>query len=189
MNRKFPLSYALAFGWTLSAGACVFWLIQAAVAVRPGAATDVVELGGVEALVFVLGVLSVVSFHGRDAPLSVSLGLRPTHPALAACGLALGLVAHFPAEAIDAVVQRFSPESAQDLVAESTLLTASSPSRLVVVLLVVACVGPLVEELFFRGALYGALRQSHPLVGTAIVFQAPFSHSCRCTTAPPSSAS
>jgi membrane protease YdiL (CAAX protease family) len=144
-------------------------LVQAGVALRPGAAADVVELGAVEALVFVLGILGVVTFHGRDAPLSASLGLRATHPALAACGLVLGLVAHFPAEAIDALVQRASPESVQDLAAESTLLAASSPARLVVVLLVVACVGPLVEELFFRGALYGALRRNHPLFGAACV--------------------
>jgi membrane protease YdiL (CAAX protease family) len=168
VNSKPPLSYALAFGWTLGAAICLQWLLRASVALRPSAATDVVALGGVEALVFVLGILAVVSLHGRDVPLSASLGLRATHPALAACGLALGLVAHFPAEAIDSLVTRYLPDPGQSL-AEATLLTATSPARLVVVMLVVACVGPLVEELFFRGALFGALRQSHPLLGASCV--------------------
>jgi membrane protease YdiL (CAAX protease family) len=169
VNKRLPITYPLAFGWTLGAASFLFWLIQLSVSVRPAAATDVVQLGAVEALVFVLGVLGVLSLHGKDAPLLSSLGIRPTHPALLGLGLALGLVAHFPAEAVDAFVERHLPGGAQDLAAEATLLTASSPLRLVVVLLVIACVGPFVEELFFRGALFGTLRRSHGAAGAALV--------------------
>jgi membrane protease YdiL (CAAX protease family) len=143
-------------------------------AVRPSAATDLVQIGAIEALVFLLGVLGVLSLHGREAPLSASLGLRPTHPLLLALGLGLGIATHFPAEGVDSVVQRFFPESAEELAAESALLAAGSPLRLVLVLFVVACVGPLVEELFFRGALFGALRQHHSMLGSASVTAACF---------------
>ncbi len=167
MNKRPPLSYPLAFGWTLGTASCLFWLVQLSVSIRPGAATDVVQLGAIEALVFVLGMLGVLSLHGRDAPLFASLGVRPTHPALPVLGLTLGLVAHFPAETIDVLVERHLPGSSEDLAAEATLLAASSPLRLMVVLVIIACVGPLVEELFFRGALYGALRQGHGALGAA----------------------
>ena len=169
MSKRLPISYPLAFGWTLGSASCLFWLLQLSVALRPSAATDVVQIGAVEALVFLLGVLGVLSLHGRDAPLLASLGVRPTHPALAILGVALGLASHFPAESIDILVERRLPGAAEDLAAEATLLSASSPLRLVLVLFVIACVGPLVEELFFRGALYGALRRTHGAIGAATV--------------------
>ncbi|HEX3597069.1 MAG TPA: CPBP family intramembrane glutamic endopeptidase, partial [Polyangiaceae bacterium] len=169
MNKGLPISYPLAFGWTLGAVSCLFWLVQLGVSIRPASATDVVQLGAVEALVFVLGVFGVLAIHGRGAPLFVSLGIRPTHPALPILGLVLGLLAHFPAETIDVLVQRHLPGAADDLAAEATLLAASTPLRLVVVLFVIACLGPLVEELFFRGALFGTLRQSHGALGAATV--------------------
>ena len=169
MNKRLPITYPLALGWTLGTASCLLLLMRLSVSLRPAAATDVVQLGAVEALVFVLGVLGVLALHGKDAPLPSSLGIRPTHPALPILGLALGFVAHFPAEALDAVVERHLPGSAEDLAAEASLLAASSPLRLVVVLLVIACVGPLVEELFFRGALFGALRRSHCALGAGAV--------------------
>jgi membrane protease YdiL (CAAX protease family) len=169
VNKRLPITYPLAFGWTLGAASILFWLMQLSVLLRPASATDVVQLGAVEALVFVLGVLGVLALHGNDAPLLSSLGIRPTHPALLVLGLALGLVAHFPAEAVYSVVARHLPGSGEELRAEATLLTASSPLRLVLVLFIIACVGPLVEELFFRGALFGALRRSHGAAGAAVV--------------------
>jgi membrane protease YdiL (CAAX protease family) len=169
VSKRLPISYPLAFGWTLGAASCLFWLVQISVSLRPASATDVVQLGAVEALVFVLGILGVLSLHGRDAPLFVSLGIRPTHPALPILGLVLGLVAHFPAESIDVLVERHLPGSAEELAAEATLLAASTPLRLVVVLFVIACLGPLVEELFFRGALFGALRKNHGALGAGTV--------------------
>jgi len=167
VNRKLPLNHALAFGWTFGATSCLLWLARLSVAVRPTSATDVVQIGAIEALVFVMAILGVLGLHGRDVPLSASLGLRPTHALLIALGLGLGFAAHFPAELVDTVTRKFLPDSAQDLAREAALLSAASPLRLVVVLLVIACVGPLVEELFFRGALFGALRQGHSLVAAA----------------------
>jgi membrane protease YdiL (CAAX protease family) len=169
VNKRLPITYPLAFGWTLGAVSCLLFLIRLSVTLRPAAATDVVQLGAVEALVFVLGVLGVLSLHGNDAPLLSSLGIRPTHPALLVLGLVLGFATHFPADAVDAYVERHLPGSAQDLQAEAALLSASSPMRLVIVLLIIACVGPLVEELFFRGALFGALRRAHGALGAASV--------------------
>jgi membrane protease YdiL (CAAX protease family) len=49
-------------------------------------------------------------------------------------------------------------------------VVGAAPFNHLLVLVVIACVGPFVEELFFRGALYGALRRSYSLgVTTAIV--------------------
>ena len=74
MTPRTPLSYLLALWWTLGAAACLSWVLHLSVVLRPAAAGDVVQLGAVEALVFVLGVLGVVALHGPDVPLSASLG-------------------------------------------------------------------------------------------------------------------
>lgn len=149
--------------------------IGALISRRPATAYDITSLGAVEALVFVLGVLVVLTLHGRaEAGLSDALGLRPTHPALAVLGVALGVVTHFPAESVDALFQKLSPTPDSELAARAALLSASTPLRLAFVMFVVACAGPLVEELFFRGALYGALRRQRPLVGTTLVTAACF---------------
>lgn len=169
MNRGIPATISLALGWTLGAAFLLSLLLSASVAYRPSSATDVVQLGGIEALVFVLSVMWVLRVHGGDGPLGPSLGLRPTHPALLALGLFLGFALHFPAEFVDALVQRFLPESGDQIAAEAALLSVGTPTRFFLVLLVIACVGPFVEELFFRGALFGALRRSHSLGATTAV--------------------
>lgn len=169
MNRTVPMSITLALGWTLGAAFLLWSLLSASVAFRPSSATDVVQLGGIEALVFVASVMWVLRAHGADGPLGPLLGIRRTHPALPALGVLLGFALHWPAESIDASLQRFLPESVDDIAAEAALLSAGSPARVVLVLLVIACVGPLVEELFFRGALFGALRKTHSLPTTTAV--------------------
>jgi membrane protease YdiL (CAAX protease family) len=174
VNRGLPASVTFAFGWTLSAAFLLSLLLSASVAIRPSSATDLVQLGGIEALVFVLSIMWVLRVHGGDAPLGPSLGLRPTHPALLGLGVCLGFTLHFPAEFVDGLVQRFLPDSGEQIATEAGLLSASTPARLVLVLVVIACVGPFVEELFFRGALYGALRRSYSLGVTTTVVAACF---------------
>ncbi|HVU04725.1 MAG TPA: CPBP family intramembrane glutamic endopeptidase [Polyangiaceae bacterium] len=169
MTRGLPLTVLLAFGWSLTSAAALSWLITASVALRPSAATDIVHLGGIEALVFVTGVLVIHKLHLGDTELRPSLGLRATHPLLHLLALLLGFSVHFPAEAVDALLRRFSPETSRELAEEAALLTASSPARLVLVLLVISCIGPLVEELFFRGALFGALRRRYSALVTTLV--------------------
>jgi membrane protease YdiL (CAAX protease family) len=168
VTRTAPISIALAFSWTLVVAFCLWALVSASVMLRPSSATDPVQLCALEALVFVSGILWVQRFHGTDAPLGASLGIRATHPLLPVLALFLGFSVHFPAESVDALVQRFFPQAPGDVAAEAALLSAPTPGRLVLVLVVIACIGPLVEELFFRGALFGALRRSHSLLATTL---------------------
>jgi membrane protease YdiL (CAAX protease family) len=142
--------------------------MAASLLLRPAAARDIVHLGGVTALVFVLGILGVVALHGRDAPLREALGVRPARPALLGIAVALGVSLHWPAGAIESLSQRFMPTPKETIEARLSLLSTASPSDLALLVLVVACVGPLVEELFFRGALYGALRRRYSLVGASV---------------------
>jgi membrane protease YdiL (CAAX protease family) len=127
-----------------------------------------------EALVFVTGLWGILRLHGTDEPLRHQLGLRSTHGGLAVLGLLLGLSLHFPAESLRQIIEARYPTPSEDLAQRAALLDGSTPLRAAMVLIVVGCVGPLVEELFFRGALYGTLRRSHAIVGSTVATAAAF---------------
>lgn len=161
-----PLGYGLALAWALGAAVALFLLMQA---VFPAARTDIIRMGAIEALVFVLGTFAVLSVHAPSRSARDALGLRPTHPALSVFGLALGLSLKLPTAQLQQFIERFFPTPETELVRQAVLLHGGSVLRVVILLVVVACVGPLVEELFFRGALFGALRRSRSLAGAAVV--------------------
>jgi membrane protease YdiL (CAAX protease family) len=134
---------------------------------RPGAATDIINAGAVEALTFVLATLALLRFYVPARPARAALGLRPTHPTLALLGVGLGLTLQVPAGSLYQLVEHFSPTPEALLRSQAALLSADTVPRLVAVLAVTACVAPLVEELFFRGAIFGTLCPSRPVVGAA----------------------
>jgi membrane protease YdiL (CAAX protease family) len=163
-----PLGHGLAFGWAMVAALSLQLVIGGFVEVRPSAATDVVTLGAAEALVFVAAVFGLLWLHGTDQPPSRQLALRPTHAGMVIVGLLLGFALHFPAESVRQLVERLWPTPEDVLAERAALLEGGTPLRAAMVLLVVGCVGPLVEELFFRGALYGLLRRTHAVVASTL---------------------
>ncbi len=148
-----------ATAWVLGAAWGLILLGRAALWLRPAAEHDIVTLGLLSAVVFLLGAFGVLSVHRPATPVRGALGLRATHPGFAAFGVALGLALHGPAEALRALIERRFPVPEEELAFQVQLLSVDTPLRAAMLLVVAACVVPLVEELFFRGALYGCLRR------------------------------
>jgi len=163
------MSYGGAVGWAAAAAALLILLTHGIVALRPAARTDIVNLGAVEALVFVLGTFGVLSVYARGRGARQVLGLRPTHPALGVFGLALGITLQLPAQSLEQLVLRAFPMSNAELLSRSLLFRGGSAGQVVALLVVVGCVGPLVEELFFRGALFGGVRRAQSVAGAVLV--------------------
>ena len=161
------MSYPLALAWAIGVATALKLTVIAIAKLRPAAATDIVNLGACEVLIFTLGIAAVVRLHGTKST-SHTLAIRSTSPALSLLGLALGFAVHVPAESIRALMERLAPTPSDVLAARAALLSADSPARVALVLYVVACSGPLVEELFFRGALYTTLRRQHAVMGAAV---------------------
>jgi membrane protease YdiL (CAAX protease family) len=158
-----PLSYPLAVAWSLVAALLLVLLMQLTVAFRPAAGTDIVNLGAVEALAFTLCTFALLRIHAARRPARAALGLRPTHPLLSVLGIAQGAALQVPAGSLRDLVERHVPTSEALLRSRAALLSVDSIGQLVAVLMVTACVAPFVEELFARGAVYGALCRSHPM--------------------------
>lgn len=156
-----------ALAWAAVCHATLQALILGFSWIRNGA-LDIMTLGAAEALAYLLTTFLVLHFHDRGATLRSSLGLRPTHFGLALVGVGLGLSLKLPAEALTARIERVFPTSEADLLWRASLYDASGLGRVAPLLIVTCLAAPLVEELFFRGALYGRLAKRSPPVAAAV---------------------
>jgi membrane protease YdiL (CAAX protease family) len=165
--RERPLSYAFAFAWTFGATVLLILGLQATAALRPATRSDIVALGTWESIVYVGVLLAMVRAHG--GAVSRLVAWRSTNPTLLVLGAGLGIALQIPAESMRRLSERLSPPSAEELAARAALLATDSTQELVVLLLIVAALVPFIEEAFFRGALFGLLRNDHSAVGAATV--------------------
>ena len=122
-----------------------------------GTAPDLVSLGAAEALAYTAVIFVLLYRYERGTPLRVALGLRPTHAGLVLVGVGLGLSLKLPAEALTDLIERFFPASDAQLVGRAALYRTDTLADVLRLSFVTCLVAPLVEELFFRGALYGRL--------------------------------
>ncbi len=135
-------------------------LIVIVFAFTRGAPLDIVTLGAAEALAYVSTTFVVLRIYEHGTSSRSGLGLRPTALGLAFVGAGLGLSLKLPAESLSAVVERFYPPSDSELIARAALFRTESLGQVIGLTLVACLVAPLVEELFFRGALYGRLAKT-----------------------------
>jgi uncharacterized protein len=154
------LSPAAALGWTVGATLLLLLSVALLEQLRPGASSDIVSLAACEAASYLLACFGVLQLHAPEASARTALGLRPSHPAMPAFGAALGLSLLLPTESLRQLTERFLPETEKELAERAALLNADSVPRAAILIICVACVVPLVEELFYRGALFGGLRRA-----------------------------
>jgi uncharacterized protein len=164
-----PLSYGVALGWAVAATLLLVVVTQALVLLRPAARSDLVSLTLSEVAVYLLATFGVLRLHGGERDARAELALRPTHPGLVALGLALGLALLLPVDSLRQLVERRFPTPEAELAERAMLLSADTLVQKVLLVAAVVCAGPLVEELFFRGALFGAVRRGQAAAGAAIV--------------------
>lgn len=169
-----PLPPALAVGWGFVSTAGLVLGAQVLVAARGGASPDLVSLGLVEAIVLFGTSALVLRLHQGERELGASLGLRTSHPGLVLLALALGVALHAPAEWLYERIELRWPTPADELAAKAALLSAEGTVRQLALVVVVACGIPLVEELFYRGALYGAVRRGASAVSASVATSAAF---------------
>lgn len=146
--------------WALAAALLMWVGLGAIVALRPSSATDIVTHGAVEAIALLLTVFFILRVHAPERSALAALGVRPTHPGLAAVAVALGAVLHIPAESMRLFVYQLAPRPESELARRALLLGTDGWADVLALILVVACVAPLVEELLVRGALFGPLVRS-----------------------------
>lgn len=162
----------------------VFWFLAGLIA---SFRQDLIALFACEAVALLGGAALVWLVYGREpapeiAPPFEDLALSPPpppreppleffavrtgHPGMYPLAFLLGIAIHLPVEAIFRFIERRWPSPTQDL-ARSFL--EAGPAKKVVIGLILVVIGPLVEEIFFRGALFRPLRRSSSTSATIAV--------------------
>lgn len=131
------------------------------VALRPITLRDLVSLGIISAATFLFVAALLLGRYPAGNRLADGLGARPTHAALTPLGLVLGVLAQVPATAVEQGIEVIWPMPEEEKLRRLALFQHENMLHAVALVLVVACLVPLAEEVFFRGAVYGALRRSN----------------------------
>lgn len=163
------VGYAVACGWAALAFGALLLTLSGLVAVRPATRSDIVTSGAVGAVVLLFATLGVLRVHAPQRSLRQALGMRPTAPGLLVLGLALGFVLQVPATSLRVLVEQRFPTPEEVLAAKAALLSADTLAKKMAMLLVVACIGPFVEEVFYRGALFMWLRRRASVVDAVLL--------------------
>lgn len=161
----FPIKFALAWTGLITA---TLWLGLAGMfSVFGRRAQDIVLLGVVQVVVYAL-VLRLFCFAQRMAP-SELFARHAATLRLCLTTAVLGATLQVPATMMSNIVDRFYPLPDAVLHERMARITPHSSAHGVAIFAIVALFGPLVEELFFRGALFGVLRRGHNALITTVV--------------------
>jgi membrane protease YdiL (CAAX protease family) len=163
------MSLKAALAWSLAAFVGLNGVLIASVQLRPAALTDLVHVGGVEAAVFVALCAALLRVHAPDVPLREGLALRPTSAGLLAVCFATGLCLRVPADFLRNLMETLAPTPETVLIGQSQLLKHETLGQVLILISVLAMVGPLVEELFYRGALFGSLLRDQGALPTVLL--------------------
>jgi membrane protease YdiL (CAAX protease family) len=170
-----PMSFVSAAMWSVCAIAA-FDFIFALLLASSGtpAALDLVSRVLCEAAAFVGTLLLLTLVHERERPLSDVLALRRVPIALLAVAVLFGVALQGPINLITGVIYgRYPlPEDQIELIRE--LFAVKAMHQRVAIVVAAGLVGPIVEEMLFRGGiLRGLLRRHGPVravVGIAVFF-------------------
>lgn len=156
MSDRFTIADAV--GWTLL---LMFgWRLFAVLAIGlfPQAGNDLVTAGGIQVIVFLI---ACAWFAARRPGQSWSelFAMRGASVSTLVVALALGAALCPPAERLALVIHSVFPLPKELLEQQEEMVRIRSPLHGVLLFAVAAGAGPLAEELFFRGALFTALRR------------------------------
>jgi membrane protease YdiL (CAAX protease family) len=165
--------YPQAFVWTLVVTLAVHLGAVLLLGAWPRAEFDIVLLGAMQVLVYAGLIRAFLAFQG-DALGSDPLALGRARPGVILLALALGVVLQIPAGTLVELVDKVWRTTDAELAERLARISAHSLDRRILITAVVAGFGPLIEELFFRGALAAALLKNAPRIGTGICVAACF---------------
>lgn len=155
------MSAAAAGGWALLATALLIAFSSFFVRGEVVAPIDIARGAGAQAAAYLLALFLILRVHAPTASIRDVIAFRPGrlihYPLAAVCGLA----AAGPMTLLYVLVERRFPENPElGQTVERAVASASLVERVLLGFVIVA-LAPLIEEVFFRGALYGELRRRY----------------------------
>lgn len=163
-----PLSVMGAAGWALLASLGFQLALGLSEEARPGAATDLVTIGTCNVLGHLLVVVGMLRLHAPSAPLGAFLGLtRPrwsTLPLAALAGAGISPLASW----LSHVMEKRYPLSPEETELLEKVFSVETVGKRVAMAVVLVLLMPLCDELFYRGALFSALKRRHTTLAVIV---------------------
>jgi uncharacterized protein len=161
------LTHSGVVAWSLGITLVSILVAQELFAFAPNAAHDLIILVGMQLPVYLAGcALFAARRPGRS--FEELFGLRRAPVGLLVAGLLLGVSAHAPADKLQELIFHFFPLKKEVSEALANELLPRGIGHAIVLTLIVAALGPFVEELLFRGALYTGLRTTTGAASAAV---------------------
>jgi membrane protease YdiL (CAAX protease family) len=151
------MSAFAAAAWTFGVTLLLAIFLQVAVSIREAAQFDLVTGAFAQLIAYWLGLFAILRIYAPDASIRRFAGIRWTAPAIFPLALLLGAVVWFPTELIYTYTLERYPLEGPNYVKNA--FDAATPLKRVVLGILIACVMPIIEESFFRGALFQPVRR------------------------------
>lgn len=152
----------LAAGWLSGVLFIQTLLLLLVLGLRPGGAPDLVRNFACQAIAYLLGLFLILRVHAPAASIRVFLGVRKTHPAFYPIAILLAAALTPAIDALFEVIQRRYPDASDTGERITDLLVSASTPKRVVFGVIIVIVGPILEEMFFRGALFNPIDRRYP---------------------------
>jgi membrane protease YdiL (CAAX protease family) len=149
-----------ATGWALAAYILFSVFVSVLLGVRPGAEGDIVSGVACQALAYLLTLFLILRVHAPDSGVRDFVGMRPTTMPLYPLAVLVGLAVYAPADALYTAIEHRWPVVVKDPLPD--LFWAASFPKRAAIALVMILVGPALEEMLNRGALFRPMLKVHP---------------------------
>jgi membrane protease YdiL (CAAX protease family) len=147
-----------ATGWTFGSIFLFHLILSIVRGMRPAAELDEVTGVACQAIAYLVTLFFILRVHAPDAGIRDFIGMRPTSALFYPLAIALGLALEAPADTLYGVILKRWPIPDH---MSADFLAASSPRRAAMALAAIL-VGPVLEEMLFRGALLRPMLKVHP---------------------------
>ena len=166
MESEAGLTQGDAIAWSLAV--TLGWLVAVSTlfSAVPGARNELVTIVGVQVAVY-LAACALFSSRRPGKNWSQLFAFRRTSVALLVFSLLLGVALYPPAELLASLIEKRFPLPKELMEDNVALLVPRNVVHGTALALMVALLGPFVEELFFRGALYTGLRSRNRVFASA----------------------
>jgi len=159
-----PMSYLGAAGFSFATTFLFFFLLSIVIAARPAAENDLVSKFGCQVVATLLGLFLILRIYAPDKSIRDFLGLRWTNLGFFPLAALLGAAVQVPANALyDLITRRFPTAEGHDEALYEEI-SGGTPKR-IAIFVILALAGPMLEEVFFRGALFRPLRKGYESLG------------------------
>jgi membrane protease YdiL (CAAX protease family) len=156
-----PLTFVSAVVWTLLALFLDLLFLGMTEAGREGAFFDLVSRTACSALAYSIVFFGILRLHEPETSIRHVLALRPTPVLAVLLALAVGAALALPSEWLDQALDARFPRPPQEKEALDRLLSIATLGKRVTLVVTLAILQPLLDELFFRGAIFTPLRRRH----------------------------